>query len=438
MSDEAVIRRFYNFLGHEFETEVRVLPVDGGRPTSHFASNEHQFYNICSRYDGNAHVYAGINERCIGGTRSNDVMILNSIVLDIDVATPDGCGATDAEMHEAVRTASVALDWVKGHDLHPHPVRIGSGNGCYLWLCVPPFVLRGNKHRRVVRGKLKKFAEMMSSMLDHDNLKVDVKVTSDLARIIRVPGTRNIKGVGCGVPGRDIGRYAFEIDPLYRVESTVLLPYIDQTFTFDAPASWSSDEKIEFREPGDKLLKVLYRSCPRMRGLAGGGGAGDISELSDYHTWLYFGVNLVKLAGDAGAEEWERVSRHAPGYNPDDFDTFVSGNKLTEVRERFDGVPGCSSLGCPLLGTPRECGVNTPMGMVWRTLKRGGLRSDCSMVAGKFGNLGAKTLHEMWRAVKCSMDSEEDFTVFCELSDYCEMIEEQISRSGSGESNNMI
>jgi hypothetical protein len=306
------------------------------------------------------------------------VAYLNNIVLDIDVDTPDGCGSTQAEMKKAIDTATKVWNWVTVNNLHPHPVRIGSGNGCYLWLCVPKVVLRGRRHRRAVRGKLKQFAEDMSRMLDHGSISVDPKVTPDLARIIRVPGTRNIKGIDCGVPERANGRYAFEIDPLYRVEASAVLEFIDRYEVKSPPPGGEAMEPPEFEEPADELLKTLYEECPRMRGLAGGGGEGEVTELSDYHTWLYFGANLVKLAGEKGAEEWERVSRQAPGYNPDDFDVTQPGNKVTEIQERFEGVPGCDSLSCPLYGTDRACGVHTPMGVVWRRLKSGSSNGDLS------------------------------------------------------------
>lgn len=396
MYNEESVRRFYRFLGHKRETEVRIIPARGGRPSSHFARTENKFHHICKRYNGKAHVYAGINERCGRGTGSKDVAFLNNVVLDIDVDTPDGCGATRDEMKQAINTATKVWNWVTVQSLHPHPVRIGSGNGCYLWLCVPRVALRGRRHRRAVRGKLKQFAEDMAAMLDHGNISVDPKVTPDLARIIRVPGTRNIKGIDCGDPDRNEGRYAFEIDPLYRVEGRGVLDFIERYQVEPPPAGGENMEPPEFEEPGDELLKTLYEACPRMRGLAGGGGEGEQSELADYHTWLYFGANLVKLAGDEGAAEWERVSRQVPGYNPDDFDVTHPGNKVTEIMERFEGVPGCESLDCPLYGTNKACGVHTPIGIVWRKLKGGGGHSASGHV-----------IDQLYHSVLASLDLDD-------------------------------
>jgi hypothetical protein len=428
MYDEAVVRRFYKLLGHKHETEVRVIPADGGRPSSHFVHNANQFHHICSQYNGKAHVYAGINERCRKGTGSKDVSRINSIVFDIDVSTPENCGATYEEMQQAVATATAAWDWVQTNNIHPCPVRIGSGNGCYLWLCVPPVTLRGQRHRRAVREKLRQFAESMAAAFDRGNVKVDTKVTYDFARIIRVPGTRNIKGIDCPDPNRSVGRYAFEIDPLYRVESPTLLKYLDSAYVVSPPpAGQEGMEAPDFQRPADELLRTLYDVCPRIRGLAGGGGAGDITEIADYYIWLYFGANLVKLAGQQGAEEWERVSRQAPGYNPDDFDQTRAGNKVTEILERFEGVPGCSSLRCPLVGTPKACGVNTPMGMVWRRLKGRG-RAGYSVCNDVFARLGFSDLEQMARATYASMLIEKDKVRYTELNDYYNGICEQIGK----------
>lgn len=40
--------------------------------------------DICKKWDGQAHVYVGINERKGHGTKDSDVIAVKTIVLDVD------------------------------------------------------------------------------------------------------------------------------------------------------------------------------------------------------------------------------------------------------------------------------------------------------------------------------------------------------------------
>ena len=73
--NERDVRFTYRFLGHERETEIRLVDPHGLHPTeSVFVHSEDEFTCVCSDREGRYNVYAGINERRPGGTRREDVL----------------------------------------------------------------------------------------------------------------------------------------------------------------------------------------------------------------------------------------------------------------------------------------------------------------------------------------------------------------------------
>lgn len=260
--NEQVVKRFFHVLGHVNQTELRLLDPGGGRPLSRFASTEDEFQRICSRHDGRYNIYAGFNERAHNCTAARDVLTLNNVVFDLDVKTPKGCGSTGEELQAAIAAATEGCRWIKERGIHRYPVRICSGNGAYIWLCIPPIVLGNDHRRRLIRAKLRRFSGLVAEVIDRDGLEVDQKVTQDLARIIRVPGTRNLKGIGSDDPARNLARYAFEIDPLVRVE--------DAGFT-SLFAGLEVDMPKPGRAPSSAAVRMLHKCRDRVQQIAGPG-----------------------------------------------------------------------------------------------------------------------------------------------------------------------
>ena len=74
--NEDDVKKFYQFLGHEKETEVRIL-FKGRKPQIHHVNSEDDFIKKCKAYNGLGNVYAGLNERKTNGTKAEDVKVLS-------------------------------------------------------------------------------------------------------------------------------------------------------------------------------------------------------------------------------------------------------------------------------------------------------------------------------------------------------------------------
>lgn len=345
-------------------------------------TSEDEFIRTCVGYNGQRDLYAGYNERAAGGRDANSVFVLNNAVIDLDPPK-------DKRLHpsgtvEAIQVAERLAAFVYHSGIHENPVVGCSGNGAYLWLSLEPRLLGNEENRVRMRGAFQKFASFIREQVDGmgTDVKFDSQCTTDFARIIRVIGSTNLKGNREADPDKPKQlddywcRDGFFTTKPDRVESTKFWTFLEgleaNYVGKQAKAAWV----LPAAPP--EIVNWLYYGCPRMRGLAGrGDGIGSMDELQDYATWLYFGANLVKVAGAVGGEEWERVSKMAPGYNPNDWDAANPTNKINEVM-RFSGPPRCEMLGCSIAGNPK-C-PKSPAGWAARhpdALRIVGGRVDC-------------------------------------------------------------
>ena len=71
------IRKFYKFLDHKNESELRLIKPrwkdEPKKPVTIFVKNEDEFVDAISKYDGQLNIYVGINERSIGGNKDDDI-----------------------------------------------------------------------------------------------------------------------------------------------------------------------------------------------------------------------------------------------------------------------------------------------------------------------------------------------------------------------------
>ena len=186
--NERDVRFTYRFLGHERETEIRLVDPHGLHPTeSVFVHSEDEFTCVCSDREGRYNVYAGINERRPGGTRREDVLRVGAIVVDIDPVRPDPKQAsTDAEMTLAIAHARA---------VQARQAKVGlisllaeSGNGAQLWL-------KADIREHLDRAEAG--AQEYQRGLAHDVPGgVHVDNIGDLPRVIKVIGTLSVKGDG--------------------------------------------------------------------------------------------------------------------------------------------------------------------------------------------------------------------------------------------------
>lgn len=187
----------YKLLGHNSETELRLIypRKDINKSTKIlFVKTEKEFIKVCEKYDGEYNIYAGINERTQGGTEAVDVISCSTIVIDVDPVRSNGIKndpSTQEELDNSLITAkAIVARLVKEDGLLPPSIAM-SGNGVQLWYKIPLTQII-DSNREDVESRIKKFISNIQN--EYNDQTVHIDQIGDLPRIIKVIGTKSIKG----------------------------------------------------------------------------------------------------------------------------------------------------------------------------------------------------------------------------------------------------
>jgi hypothetical protein len=184
---EEDVRRTYRFLGHGYETELRVVNATTGMAQSIFVYSEDDFVEKCRKFEGKCNIYAGMNERRTGGTKSRDVECVNAVVIDIDSVRAPGLAATDKELTKSKKVANSVYNHL--NTIKRKPYLAMSGNGWQLWMKVK--IPLDDSNRLETESVLKDFHREIQRKFTSDAAKIDNM--ADLARVIKVIGTKSVK-----------------------------------------------------------------------------------------------------------------------------------------------------------------------------------------------------------------------------------------------------
>jgi len=189
---ESDILACYDFLAHEKQTELRLInPNNQNEPAlSLFVSSKEDFFRLCKTYNGQINIYAGINERVEGGTKKEHIVSIKTIVVDIDAIKPKGEAATERELAKADKVANKIIVWFDEMGFIK-PVKCMSGNGYQLW-CAMPKIDIDNANRDTIESQVKTFYKLLITSFSGQGAQIDN--IGDLPRIIKVIGTKSIKG----------------------------------------------------------------------------------------------------------------------------------------------------------------------------------------------------------------------------------------------------
>lgn len=189
--NENDVRKLYKFLGHEKETEIRIInPKNPKDVQSFFITNEDEFVERCKKYNGKYNLYAGINERDSKGKSANDVLSVSSIFLDIDAPRKDSKQpATNEELKIAEEIKDKIINSVKKAK-QPEPISIFTGNGYQIGFRIPKLTIT-NDNRKEIEKQLQLFQKRIQDLYSSDNAIDNI---GDLPRIIKIVGTFNVKG----------------------------------------------------------------------------------------------------------------------------------------------------------------------------------------------------------------------------------------------------
>ncbi|KXB08426.1 hypothetical protein AKJ56_01345 [candidate division MSBL1 archaeon SCGC-AAA382N08] len=191
--NEENCRKFYDFLDHnEGYTELRAFGNE--EPRRKFVDDEEDFVNFCEKWSGKRDVYAGVNPRKKKGGSNKDVLKIINIPMDWDAVRPNPkeTPASEKELETAIEKVKEIADEIKklGYE---RPTIDVSGNGCHPIFKIPPINLEEHDLKEI-EERLNEFQKQF--IKDYNRKGVDPDPVGDPARIIRVWGTRNLKGEG--------------------------------------------------------------------------------------------------------------------------------------------------------------------------------------------------------------------------------------------------
>ena len=267
--------------------------------------------------------------------RSKDLALsLKAIWLDVDVKEPPKGYATLEEALAAV------LKFVKDAALPPPSALIATGGGLHVyWISDKPLSTR----------EWQPYAEGLKSLAVKHNLLCDAGVTTDAARILRVPGTFNYKQMPLR-PVRVLGLRAKELDYDFATSLSFLATIVpvsvrvggsgflegqqSRSSAFNALPKESLSEGLHDETPLDPF--PIMKGCAFLRDALVTGG-----ETYSQPMW-----NLTTLAAtfmeNGHALAHKMGARHA-GYTPASTDALWE-RKSRERKDRGLGWPSCNAI----------------------------------------------------------------------------------------------
>lgn len=180
-SKRDVFSFYQNILKYPKETEIRLIDKKNGKPPfSTFVHSLKEFYEVCSQYNGHYNVYAGINERRTGGTKKSDVLNISCLWFDADAHNGEDIKEAEKDVNDLVSLFEKKFVSLK------YMIEF-TGHGYSLFIPIQPLDVKYEDDWR----------EFQRDMVEE--LKGGEKTGSfdpsvwEIARIMRVPGTINIK-----------------------------------------------------------------------------------------------------------------------------------------------------------------------------------------------------------------------------------------------------
>ena len=162
------------------------------------------------------------------GRYAANAVALKSFFLDID------CG--EGKPYADIEAGLTALRAFCSATSMPRPTVVKSGRGAHVYWVLD---------KEIPRIEWKPFAERLKQLCVEHDLKADASVTTDAARILRVPGTMHLKDITNPIPVE-----------ILHVAATVSLSAIEAILT-PTEDILKSLEKSQFKRPMDPLTLAL-------------------------------------------------------------------------------------------------------------------------------------------------------------------------------------
>jgi biotin operon repressor len=203
-------RAIWSFVGHRDEAEIRlkIMKDERGRPfeqpitkTTH-VSNATELLGVISTWNGKAQLWIGINERRPGGTKNEDVITIRNAVLDLEPANlGENEYPSEAQRQATLDVANKIRAWCAERGINTFIV--DSGRGFHVWVPLKDIEVN-DANREEIAMKYRLFYEHFRRLFSTDEVKIDA--TSDLARVVGIPYTVNVKWGRVRKPERPLER----------------------------------------------------------------------------------------------------------------------------------------------------------------------------------------------------------------------------------------
>ena len=243
--NEKDIKKTYEFLNHENYSEIRLIdPHKRYPPKVIFIKNYKELEEVAIQYAGEYNINIGIHERKGKGTKSENVIAIKTIIVDIDPERPPNTTSTEAQLQEAIEKANKIQEWLKKKKIESY--KAISGNGCHLWIPTPTFEVNNEN-----REKSKEFLRIFYKYLQHhfnNSEKVKIDNIGDLPRLIKVIGTISTKGE------KENWRLSKWIDEPKRVKNEAIINL------FEEIGKWNKQQEKQvnrIKEIGNLKLKKI-------------------------------------------------------------------------------------------------------------------------------------------------------------------------------------
>lgn len=269
---------------------------------------------------------------------AKNAMSLKAIWVDVDVKAdkPDKNYTTLTDALDAVGS------FVKAVGLPPPSALVNSGGGLHVyWISDKP----------LTPAEWEPYAQGLKALLLREGVKCDAGITTDEARILRVPGTLNHKynppkPVVLMSLGQD---YNFDQDFLFLSQIAPVRPvaaqpvHIDVTepgSVFDAPdpafAALNPMEQLNHKDPHLVAFEPVEEKCPFYADAIATGG-------KDHDNNLWNVAVLGTVFMENGNAIAHRISQGHPGYTPDSTQALYD-RKLADRSNGTVGYPSCAAF----------------------------------------------------------------------------------------------
>jgi len=248
-------------------------------------------------------VYFGVGLRRddLGSSKrggNNDVCAITALWADIDIR---------GEAHKETALPQDETEALKFLNSLPHPpsIVVLSGNGLHAyWLLKKPLVIATDAHRKNISNMLKGWQLYINGIARNLGWKLDN--TSDLSRVLRIPGGINHK-LGNNVRSAVIAESDVRYSPQY------FTAYLPAKATQQSAPTAAAQSKFNLPVGNSDLVIKRCAFCKRC--------CDDAPTLSEPY-WNSF-IKIIALCAD-GAEACHEFSKPYPRYNPDETDRKIA------------------------------------------------------------------------------------------------------------------